>query len=34
MERLVNFLVKAYRSKLAYILQHTLRAMFPLILNE
>ncbi|MBB1078512.1 PTS sugar transporter subunit IIC [Limosilactobacillus sp. STM2_1] len=32
MERLINFLVKLYKSKLAYILRHTLRAMFPLIL--
>lgn len=32
MERLINLSVKAYQSKLAYILRHTLRAMFPLIL--
>ncbi|HJA46363.1 MAG TPA: PTS transporter subunit EIIC [Candidatus Limosilactobacillus excrementigallinarum] len=32
MQRLINFSVKAYQSRLAYIIRHTLRVMFPLIL--
>ncbi|MCD7122055.1 PTS transporter subunit EIIC [Limosilactobacillus albertensis] len=32
MEQLINFSVKMYRSRLAYILRHTLGVMFPLIL--